>query len=160
MVQSEYSMMERMFEAEVIPLCRELGIGLVAFSPMASGFLSGKYTASMTYVGDDVRRAITRFAKENVIANQPLLDALERLSQTKGCTKAQLALAWMLAKWPHVVPIPGMRSDARIEENLGAADVSLSPDELAEVEEALSHIVIHGNRTDEDIQRMGYVKPQ
>ena len=176
MVQSEYSMMERMFEAEVIPLCRELGIGFVAFSPiplcrelgigfvafspMASGFLSGKYTASMTYVGDDVRRAITRFAKENVIANQPLLDALERLSQTKGCTKAQLALAWMLAKWPHVVPIPGMRSDARIEENLGAADVSLSPDELAEVEEALSHIVIHGNRTDEDIQRMGYVKPQ
>lgn len=107
-----------------------------------------------------MRRAITRFAKENVIANQPLLDALERLSQTKGCTKAQLALARMLAKWPHVVPIPGMRSDARIEENLGAADVSLSPDELAEVEEALSHIVIHGNRTDEDIQRMGYVKPQ
>ena len=102
---------------------------------MASGFLSGKYTASMTYVGDDVRRAITRFAKENVIANQPLLDALEKLSQAKGCTKAQLALAWMLAK-------------------------CLSPDELAEVEEALSHIVIHGNRTDEDIQRMGYVKPQ
>jgi aryl-alcohol dehydrogenase-like predicted oxidoreductase len=160
MVQSEYSMMERMFEADVIPLCRELGIGFVAFSPMASGFLSGKYTASMTYVGDDVRRAITRFAKENVIANQPLLDALEKLSQAKGCTKAQLALAWMLAKWPHVVPIPGMRSDARIEENLGATDVSLSPDELAEVEEALSHIVIHGNRTDEDIQRMGYVKPQ
>ena len=85
---------------------------------------------------------------------------LERAVEAKGCTKAQLALAWMLAKWPHVVPIPGMRSDARIEENLGAADVSLSPDELAEVEEALSHIVIHGNRTDEDIQRMGYVKPQ
>ena len=160
MVQSEYSMMERMFEADVIPLCLELGIGFVAFSPMASGFLSGKYTASMTYVGDDVRRAITRFAKENVIANQPLLDALEKLSQDKGCTKAQLALAWMLAKWPHVVPIPGMRSDARIEENLGAADVFLSPDELAEVENELSHIVIHGNRTDEDIQRMGYVKPQ
>ena len=159
-VQSEYSMMERMFEAEVIPLCRELGIGFVAFSPMASGFLSGKYTASMTYVGDDVRRAITRFAKENVIANQPLLDALERLSQAKGCTKAQLALAWMLAKWRHVVPIPGMRSDARIEENLGAADAVLSPEELAAIEAELAKITIHGNRTDEDIQRMGYVKAQ
>ena len=92
------------------------------------------------------------------VGDQDISDA-EKLT-AKGCTKAQLALAWMLAKWPHVVPIPGMRSDARIEENLGAADVSLSPDELAEVEEALSHIVIHGNRTDEDIQRMGYVKPQ
>ena len=160
MIQSEYSMMERMFEAEVIPLCKELGIGFVAFSPMASGFLSGKYNASMTYVGDDVRRAITRFAKENVVANQPLLDALERLSAAKGCTKAQLALAWMLAKWPHVVPIPGMRSDERIEENLGAADIMLSLNELTTIEEELSIITIHGNRTDEDIQRMGYVKAQ
>ena len=121
MVQSEYSMMERMFEADVIPLCRELGIGFVAFSPMASGFLSGKYTASMTYVGDDVRRAITRFAKENVIANQPLLDALEKLSQAKGCTKAQLALAWMLApfrqtnlpKWRRRFPISSSTAIAR-----------------------------------------------
>ncbi len=127
---------------------------------MASGFLSGKYNASMTYVGDDVRRAITRFAKENVVANQPLLDALERLSAAKGCTKAQLALAWMLAKWPHAVPIPGMRSNARIEENLGAADVALSPEELAAIESELAKITIHGNRTDEDIQRMGYVKAQ
>ena len=160
MIQSEYSIMERMFEAEVIPLCKELNIGFVAFSPMASGFLSGKYNASMTYVGDDVRRAITRFTKENVIANQPLLDAMERLSTQKGCTKAQLALAWMLAKWEHVVPIPGMRTDERIEENLGSADVELTSDELAAIETELAKIKIYGNRTDEDIQRMGYVKPQ
>lgn len=158
-IQSEYSMIERMFEKNVIPACKELGIGFVAFSPMASGFLSGRYDASNEYKGDDVRRVITRFAKENVLANMPLLDMLEHFARQKGATKAQLALAWMLHGNDFIVPIPGMRSDARIEENLGATDVTFTDEEYAALQAALAKITIHGNRTDEDIQRgLGSVK--
>lgn len=159
-VQSEYSMMERMFEKDVIPACEELGIGFVAFSPMASGFLSGKYTKDTEYKGDDVRRVITRFSQENVIANQPLLDMLGKFANAKGVTMAQIALAWMLHKKPFIVPIPGMRSDARIEENLGAAEVNLSDEEFNALESALQAIPIHGNRTDKDIEKIGTVKAQ
>lgn len=159
-VQSEYSMMERMFEKEVIPTCKELGIGFVAFSPMASGFLSGKYAAGNSgYSGDDVRRVITRFADENVKANQPLLDMLHRFADEKHATPAQISLAWMLHKENFIVPIPGMRRDERIIENLGAADVELSEEEFAAIEAELNKITIHGNRTDEDIHKlkeMGY----
>ena len=153
-VQSEYSMMERMFEAEVIPTCGELGIGFVAFSPMASGFLSGKYRKGDVYTGDDVRRVITRFAPENVEANQPLLEMLRNMSAAKGATPAQIFLAWMLHKYPFVVPIPGMRKEERLRENLGAAEVALTEKEFAEIENALSNIIIHGNRTDEDIAKL------
>ena len=153
-VQSEYSMMERMFEHEVLPLCQELNIGFVAFSPLASGFLSGKVRARDKYVGDDVRRVITRFDDENVKANQPLVELLQRLAEEKGATPAQMSLAWMLAKWPFVTPIPGSRKAERIEENLGAADVELTPEELAGIEEELVQIKIHGNRTDEDIAKL------
>jgi len=153
-VQSEYSMMERMFEHEVLPLCQELNIGFVAFSPLASGFLSGKVRARDKYVGDDVRRVITRFDDENVKANQPLVELLQRLAEEKGATPAQVSLAWMLAKWPFVTPIPGSRKAERIEENLGAADVELTPEELAGIEEELVQIKIHGNRTDEDIAKL------
>ncbi|MBR6000202.1 MAG: aldo/keto reductase [Oxalobacter sp.] len=157
-IQSEYSMMERMFEKDVIPTCKELNIGFVAFSPMASGFLSGKYNAESVYKGDDVRLAITRFHKENVIANMPLLDMLELFAKQKGATKAQLALAWMLHGNDFITPIPGMRSDARIEENLGAADVTFTDDEFAALQTALDKITVYGNRTDEDIIAMGHVK--
>ena len=153
-VQSEYSMMERMFEHEVLPFCQELNIGFVAFSPLASGFLSGKVRARDKYVGDDVRRVITRFDDENVKANQPLVELLQRLAEEKGATPAQVSLAWMLAKWPFVTPIPGSRKAERIEENLGAADVELTPKELAGIEEELVQIKIHGNRTDEDIAKL------
>lgn len=153
-VQSEYSMMERTFEREVIPTCEELGIGFVAFSPMASGFLSGKYTSSSTYSGDDVRRVITRFSKENVEANQPLLDLLREVAAAKNATPAQISLAWMLHKKDFIVPIPGMRRDERIVENLGAADVELTDDEFEQIERELSKIEIHGNRTDEDIAKL------
>lgn len=159
-IQSEYSMMERMFEKEVIPTCKELKIGFVAFSPMASGFLSGKYTKDMKYYGDDVRRAITRFKPENVEKNQPLLDMLYEFANTKRCTPAQISLAWMLHKNDFVVPIPGMRKDERIIENLGAADVELTTDEFKAIENELSKIEIYGNRTDEDIQAMGHVRAQ
>jgi aryl-alcohol dehydrogenase-like predicted oxidoreductase len=153
-IQSEYSLMERMFEKDVLPLCEELNIGFAAFSPLASGFLSGKVSAGDAYVGDDVRRVITRFAPENVEGNQPLLDLLHRFAAGKGATPAQVSLAWMMAKWPFVTPIPGARKAARIEENLGAADVELSPDELADIETALAQIPIHGNRTDKDIAKL------
>jgi aryl-alcohol dehydrogenase-like predicted oxidoreductase len=153
-VQSEYSMMERLFERDVIPLCGELGIGFVPFSPLASGFLSGKVSANARYEGDDVRRVITRFAPENVAANQPLIDLVNRFAAEKGATPAQISLAWMLAKEPFIAPIPGSRKEERIKENLGAADVELSTHEFALLEAELARIPIHGNRTDEDIAKL------
>ena len=150
-IQSEYSMMERMFEKDVIPLCKELNIGFVAFSPMASGFLSGKYSKNTQYKGDDVRRVITRFAPENVEKNQPLLDLLKEVSTQKNATPAQISLAWMLHKYPHVVPIPGMRKDERVIENLGASNIQLTEEEFIKIE---------GNRTDKDIAKLGTVKSQ
>ena len=153
-IQSEYSMMERCVEKEVIPACEELDIGFVAFSPMASGFLSGKYHQNSRYSGDDVRRVITRFNPENVVANQPLLDMLNDFAAQKQATPAQISLAWMLHKKGFIVPIPGMRTDARLEENLGAADIVLTEEEYQAIETALSHIRIYGNRTDEDIAKL------
>jgi aryl-alcohol dehydrogenase-like predicted oxidoreductase len=153
-IQSEYSIMERMFETDVLPLCQELNIGFVAFSPLASGFLSGKVRPGDTYQGDDVRRVITRFAPENVRANQPLVEMLQRFAEAKGATPAQVSLAWMLAKWPFVTPIPGARKTERIEENLSAADIELAAGELDLLEQELAKIPMHGNRTDEDIMKL------
>lgn len=153
-VQSEYSMMERVFEKDVIPTCGELGIGFVAFSPMASGFLSGKCRKTDVYTGDDVRRVITRFAPENMEANQPLLRMLQGFAAQKHASPAQISLAWMLHKYRFVVPIPGMRKETRLKENFGAAEISLSEKEFMEIEKALSNITIHGNRTDEDIAKL------
>jgi aryl-alcohol dehydrogenase-like predicted oxidoreductase len=127
-IQSEYSIMERMFEADVIPACAELGIGFVPFSPLASGFLSGKITANDTYTGDDVRRVITRFDQDNIRANQPLLDLITDFANRKRVTPAQISLAWMLHKNDFIVPIPGSRKLERIQENLGAADINLTED--------------------------------
>lgn len=158
-VQSEYSMMERSFEKEVIPTCEKLGIGFVAFSPMASGYLSGKaITPNDTYHGDDVRRVITRYSPENVRANLPLLDALSAFAEKKHATTAQIALAWLLGKKPFIVPIPGMRTIDRITENLGAADVELTAEDMAELADILSGIKIYGNRTDEDIRKLKTMK--
>lgn len=156
-IQNEYSMMERMFEHDVIPLCKELGIGFVPFSPLASGFLSGKTSAGDKYEGDDVRRVITRFAPENVSANQPLIDLIGRFAKEKQATPAQISLAWMLAKEDFIAPIPGSRKKDRIQENLGAADVELTADEFNALEVELSRIPIHGNRTDEDIAKLRQV---
>ncbi|MBQ6759668.1 MAG: aldo/keto reductase [Selenomonadaceae bacterium] len=157
-VQSEYSIMERKQELEVIPLCKTLGIGFVAYSPMAGGFLSGKYTSQTKFEGDDVRRVITRYAKENMDANQTLLDLLKKFAADKGKTPAQISLAYLMSKNDFVVPIPGMRRDERLKENFGAADVELNAAELAELEDALSKVTIHGDRKDSDIQKLGTVK--
>lgn len=150
-VQSEYSMMERMFEREVIPACEELGIGFVPFSPLASGFLSGKISAGSKYIGDDVRRAINRFKDENIAANQPLLDLLYEFSAQKNTTPAQISLAWMLHKKDFIVPIPGTKREERLIENLDAANVELTDSEFDTIETELAKLQIYGNRTDEDI---------
>lgn len=156
-VQSEYSMMERKWEREVIPLCGELRIGFVAYSPVAGGFLSGKYGSDAVYEGDDVRRVISRYAKENVEANAPLLGLLKKYAGEKNATPAQIALAWILRKGGFIVPIPGMRSDGRIAENLGAAGVELGDEEFAALESELGKIKIHGDRRDEDIAKLGTI---
>lgn len=153
-IQSEYSIMERMFEKDVIPTCEELGIGFVPFSPLASGFLSGKINADTQYTGDDVRRVITRFDKENMRANQPLLDLIKQFAAEKKASPAQISLAWMLHKQDFIVPIPGSRKPERIQENLGAADVMLTEEEFTSIEAELAKIEIHGNRTDEDIAKL------
>lgn len=150
-IQSEYSIMERSVEKEVLPTCEELGIGFVPFSPLAGGFLSGKITSGQTFSGDDVRRAISRYTDENIRANQQLLDLLNEFAARHKATPAQISLAWMLAKKPFIAPIPGSRKEARILENLGAADVELAPDEFSEIEAALARIEIYGHRTDEEI---------
>ena len=156
-VQSEYSIMERMFERDVIPACEELGVGFVPFSPLASGFLSGQATAGNTYAGDDVRRVITRFHKDNIRANQPLLDLLTGFAHEKGVTPAQISLAWMLYKKDFIVPIPGSRRLERIKENLSAADVELTDAEFARIEAQLAKVEIYGNRTDEDIAKLRHL---
>lgn len=153
-IQSEFSMMERMFEKDVIPACEELGIGFVPFSPLASGFLSGKYTKNQTYTGDDVRRVITRFAPENVERNQPLLDLLYDMAWKQKVNLAQVSLAWMLYKKEFIVPIPGMRKIERMEENFGAADVELTQEEYERLEIELAKIPVYGNRTDADIAKL------
>jgi len=150
-IQSEYSIMERMFEKDVIPTCEELGIGFVPFSPLAGGFLTGKITKDTKYTGFDVRNSITRYEPTNIVANQPLLDLLNHFAALKNATPAQISLAWMLHKKDFIVPIPGSRKIERIEENCRAADVELTAEEFAQIEAELAKIAIHGNRTDEDI---------
>lgn len=156
-VQSEYSMMARQWETDVIPLCRELGLGFVAYSPMAGGLLSGKYTAQQHYEGDDIRRVISRYKPENVTANQPIINLVTQYAQAKGCTPAQIALAWVM-KQTHIVPIPGMRSDARIQENLSAAEVWLTHEEYATLTAELDKLNVYGNRTDEQIAELGELR--
>lgn len=158
-VQSEYSMMARQWENSVIPLCRELGIGFVAYSPMAGGLLSGKYTPQTEYKGDDIRRVISRYKSENVVSNQPIIDLVKQYAQDKQCTPAQISLAWVM-KNNHIIPIPGMRSDNRIAENLGAADVVLSDEEYAVLTGELNKLKVYGERTDEQISELGELRTQ
>jgi aryl-alcohol dehydrogenase-like predicted oxidoreductase len=146
--------MARTFEKDVIPVCEELGIGFVPFSPLANGFLSGTVNTGDQYTGKDARRVITRFDKDNIIANQPLLDLINQFAAAKNVTPAQISLAWMLHKKDFIVPIPGSRKSERIKENLGAAAVELTDSEYAGIEIELEKITIHGNRTDEDLAKL------
>ena len=156
-IQSEYSMMERKWEKDVLPYCREQGIGFVAFSPMANGFLSGKFSAKDTFQKNDLRTVITRFNKENMEANEPLLELVRKFASDKNCTPAQIGLAWVMAYGDFVVPIPGMRKEERIVENLGAADIELTAEEYAALNDELAKIKIHGTRDNKDIAKLGTV---
>ena len=146
-VQNIYSMLERGVEESVIPYCLAHDIGLVPFSPIASGFLSGKVTTSSDFShSDDVRKFVPQLRKENLEANQPILELLESYAKKKNASKAQISLSWMLHKYPNVVPIPGSKNQGRILENLGAWNVVLTEDEFTALDKALSQIPVHGHR--------------
>lgn len=159
-VQNLYSMMERDCEDEVIPYCLKNNIGVVSFSPIASGFLSGKLTTETKFEGDDVRKWVPQLSKENIEANQPILDIISQFSKDKNATNSQISLAWMLHKYPNVVPIPGSKNQERILENLGACLVELTDDEFDELESALNKIEIHGHRgIEETEQKTFFITP-
>lgn len=145
-VQNLYSMVERDCEKEIFPYCIEHNIGVVPFSPIASGLLSGKVTADTRFEGDDVRRFVPQLSKENLAANQPLLDLLAEYADRKKATSAQISLAWMLHKYTNVVPIPGSKNQERILENLGACLVELTCDEFRALESALGSCTVYGHR--------------
>lgn len=145
-LQSEYSLWWREPEAEVIPTLEELGIGFVPFSPLGKGFLTGTIDPTTTFGANDFRNVVPRFTAEARDANQVLVDAIKRLAEARHTTPAQIALAWLLAQKPWIVPIPGTTKLHRLEENLAAADVTLSPDDLQEIANVLAGIAVQGNR--------------
>ncbi len=146
-VQNLYNMLERDCEQEIFPYCMEQGIGVVPFSPIASGFLSGRITAQTEFEKtDDVRNWVPQLSRENIIGNQPILDILSAFARAKGATNAQISLAWMLHKYPNAVPIPGSKNKERIKENLGAWDITLTDEEFRALETALDKCEVHGHR--------------
>jgi aryl-alcohol dehydrogenase-like predicted oxidoreductase len=154
-VQNEYSLWWRRPEEEVLATCEELGIGFVPYSPLGKGFLTGTITASTSLdPSNDIRSTIPRFTPEALQHNQAVVDLLSSISQSKGATPGQIALAWLLAQKPWIVPIPGTRKLHRLEQNLGAADIELSATELAEIKDAASKIQIQGGRYAEAQERM------
>src|SRR5271169_1905141 len=153
-LQSEYSLWWREPEAEVIPTLEELGIGFVPFSPLGKGFLTGKITEETKFDKSDFRNIVPRFSEENRKANQAVVDLVGRFAQQKKVTPAQIALAWLLAQKPWIVPIPGTTKLHRLEENIGAVNVQLSADDLRELDIATSKIAVQGARYPEELQKM------
>jgi aryl-alcohol dehydrogenase-like predicted oxidoreductase len=153
-LQSEYSLWWRRPEAEVIPTLEELGIGLVPYSPLGKGFLTGKIDTSTSFASDDFRSRLPRFTPEAIAANQAVVDLLGRIATAKQATPAQIALAWLLAQKPWIAPIPGTTRLDRLEENIGAVDVELTPQDLAEITEAAARIPVEGNRYPEQLEAM------
>ena len=153
-IQSEYSLWWRTPEEEVLPACEELGIGFVPYSPLGRGFLTGKIDETTTFASSDVRSSSPRFTPEARKANQVLIDLLARIGEQKGATPAQIALAWLLAQKPWIVPIPGSRKLTRLEENIGAVAVELGPDDLWEIENALAKITVQGDRYAKSLTQM------
>lgn len=153
-LQSEYSLWWREPEEEIIPTLEELGIGFVPFSPLGKGFLTGKIDASTSFDSSDFRNTVPRFDPENRKANQDMVDLVTKIAEKKQTTLAQIALAWLLAQKPWIVPIPGTTKLHRLEENMGAADIELMPDDLQEIENLASKITVHGARYSESSQRM------
>jgi aryl-alcohol dehydrogenase-like predicted oxidoreductase len=153
-VQSEYSLWTRGPEAEVLPTLEELGIGFVPYSPLGKGFLTGKMDANTTFEKTDFRNTLPRFTPEALKANQALVDLLSRIAAQKKTTPAQIALAWLLAQKPWIVPIPGTTKLYRLEENLGAVAIELSADDLREIENAAAKIKVQGARYPDSIEKM------
>jgi len=153
-LQSEYSLWWREPEAEVLPTLEELGIGFVPFSPLGKGFLTGKIDENTTFAGTDFRNVVPRFTPEARKANKVLVDSLAAIAARKNATPAQLALAWLLARKPWIVPIPGTTKLQRLEENMGAAAIRLTSDDLREIDSAASKIAVQGARYPEELNRM------
>jgi aryl-alcohol dehydrogenase-like predicted oxidoreductase len=153
-VQSEYSLWWRRPEEAVLPACDELGIGFVPYSPLGKGFLTGTIDDRTVFAGTDIRTTIPRFTREAREANRALVALLGRVAQRTGATPAQIALAWLLAQRPWIVPIPGTRRLERLEENLGAAAIALTPDDLREIEAAAAQITVLGGRYPEHLERL------
>ncbi len=153
-LQSEYSLWWREPEAEVLPVLEELGIGFVPYSPLGRGFLTGKMDSQTTFGEADFRKNLPRFAPEALQANQKLITALEQIAQKKKSTPAQIALAWLLAQKPWIVPIPGTTKLHRLEENIGAASLELTPADLQEINSITSSIPVHGARYAEKMQQL------
>jgi aryl-alcohol dehydrogenase-like predicted oxidoreductase len=145
-IQSEYSLWWREPEAEVLPVCEELGIGFVPYSPLGRGFLTGKIDETTAFGGNDNRASLPRFTPEARKANRPVVDLLEEIGAQKHATAAQIALAWLLARKPWIVPIPGTTKLSRLEENIAAATIELTPDDLGHIKEAAAKIIVEGDR--------------
>jgi len=153
-LQSEYSLWTRAPEKEVIPTLEELGIGFVPYSPLGKGFLTGKMNENTTFDSSDFRSTLPRFTPEALKANQALIDLLESIAKRKKATPAQIALAWLLAQKPWIVPIPGTTKLNRLKENIGAASIELTADDLRDIERAASKITVQGARYPEQLERM------
>jgi len=145
-LQSEYSIWWKNIEAEILPTCEELGIGVVPYSPLGRGYLTGKIDENTTYDSTDIRSRNPRFTPEAIKANRTVIELLEKIAAEKGATPAQIALAWLLAQKPWIVPIPGSRKLTRLEENIGAASVELTSNDLSDIEQAMSQITVVGDR--------------
>jgi aryl-alcohol dehydrogenase-like predicted oxidoreductase len=155
-LQSEYSLWFRRPEQEILPTLEELGIGFVPYSPLGKGFLTGKITPDMKFDSTDFRSTIPRFRPENMDANQALVSLLNKFAEMKKATPGQIALAWLLAKKPWIVPIPGTTRLNRLEENIGAAELELVSDEVDKIERAAANITVQGERYPEHIEQMSY----
>ncbi|SEO13395.1 Predicted oxidoreductase [Mucilaginibacter sp. OK283] len=153
-LQSEYSLWWREPEQDILPVLEELGIGFVPFSPLGKGFLTGAINGSTIFDKSDYRNTVPRFSEENRKANQALVDVLGHIAEDKNATSAQIALAWLLSQKPWIVPIPGTTKIHRLEENLGAADIQLSANDLLEISNSLSQIEVHGHRYSAQGQQM------
>jgi len=152
-IQSEYSLWWREVEAEVLPTCEELGIGFVPYSPLGRGYLTGKVDENTTFDSTDIRNRLPRYTPEARKANRGVIDLLTKIGEQKGATPAQIALAWLLAQKPWIVPIPGSRKLERLDENLGALAVELTPDDLLEIKSAISKITVQGDRYPADLKK-------
>lgn len=155
-IQSEYSLWTRDPEPEILPLCEELGIGFVPWSPLGAGFLTGKIGADATFDPTDFRANAPRFTPEALTANQAIVDLMQAIASEKGATPAQVALAWLLAQKPFIVPIPGTRRLGRVQENVGAADVSLTKEDLVRIAAAASRIKVQGARLPASLLQLSY----